>query len=125
MLEFVERPLGCYGRIIHFHVDIKLHLERKTYTENIFVERKMLIRNSLRPVSKLYAYYSSYNFTSIFHGCFTDHFHIETLTRQTCSEEFFVALRPRYLPSTRTSLFVEMFIRNSPTKPASKCYVIT
>ena len=66
MLEFVERPSGCYGRIIHFHVDIKLHLERKTYTENIFVERKMLIINSLRPVSKFYAYYSSCIFTGIF-----------------------------------------------------------
>ena len=107
----------------HCHVDTKLQFERKTCTENIFMEKKMLIRNSLRPVSKFYAYYSSYNFTS-FHGCFTDHFHIETLTRQTCSEEFFVALLPRYLPSTWTSIFVEMFIRNFPAKPTSKFYVI-
>ena len=113
----------------HFDVDTKLHLERKTYTENIFMDRKMSIRNSLRRVSKLYAYYSSYNsynFTSIFSfkSRMLHNFHIETLTWQTCSEDFFVALLPRYLPSTRTSFSV-MFIRNYPTKLASKFYVIT
>ena len=111
--KFIELPAGW--RIIHatsFHVDTKLHLERKTYTENIFMDRKMSIRNSLRRVSKLYAYYSSYNsynFTSIFtfKSRMLHHFHIETLTRQTCSEDFFVALLPKYLPSTRTSFFVK------------------